>query len=92
MPASLTTLDKAPAAHAAIDASGLSCGQLEPLIAHTLRAMAPGQVLEIRADRPEARDGIGAWVWLTGHTLVGVVEDKAPHNRYFVRKNSKQNR
>ncbi|HXH25592.1 MAG TPA: sulfurtransferase TusA family protein [Vicinamibacterales bacterium] len=76
-------------ADAVIDAAGLSCGQLEPLIARSLRTLSPGQVLEIRSDRPEARDGIAAWVWLTGHTLVAVSQDEAAGTRYYVRKNAK---
>jgi TusA-related sulfurtransferase len=72
---------------AVVDACGLTCGALEPLIARHLRALDPGEVLEIRSDRQEAADGIGAWVWLTGHALIAVVEDEpAPHARYYVRK------
>jgi TusA-related sulfurtransferase len=85
------SFEDAPA-DACIDASGLSCGELEPLIARTLRALTPGQVLEIRADRPEARDGIGAWVWLTGHTLLRVAQEDGAYSRYYVRKNPKKSR
>ena len=69
-----------------LDADGLSCGGLEPLIAQRLRALAPGQVLEIRSHRPEARDGIWAWVWLTGHALIAVEDDAPPRARYYVKK------
>jgi len=69
-----------------LDAYGLSCGCLEPLIAKRLRALAPGQVLEIRSDRPEARDGIRAWVWLTGHALIAVEDGQPPRARYYVKK------
>jgi TusA-related sulfurtransferase len=69
------------------EADGLTCGVLEPLIATHLRRLAPGEVLEIRSDRTEAADGIGAWVSLTGHTLVAIERDQRPHRRrYFVRK------
>ena len=79
----------APAA--TIDAFGLTCGALEPLIAKHLRALGPGDVLEIRSDQAEAQDGIGAWVWLTGHTLVAVEADgPPPRARYYVRKKSVQ--
>ena len=69
-----------------LDAYGLSCGRLEPLIAQRLRALAPGQVLEIRSDRPEARDGIWSWVWLTGHALIAVEDDGPSRARYYVKK------
>jgi len=75
-----------PDADDTVDACGLTCGRLEPLIAQRLRALAPGQVLEIRSDRPEARDGIGAWVWLTGHALIAVDGDAPPSVRYYVKK------
>lgn len=70
-----------------LDAYGLTCGRLEPLIAQRLRALAPGEVLEIRSDRAEAKDGIGAWVWLTGHSLVAIEHDDPPRARYYVKKN-----
>ena len=69
-----------------LEAYGLSCGRLEPLVAQRLRALTPGQVLEIRSDRPEAKDGIVAWVWLTGHALIAVVDDGPPRARYYVKK------
>lgn len=76
-----------PAPAATIDACGLTCGSLEPLIATHLRALAPGEVLEIQSDREEAADGIGAWVRLTGNTLVTVERDQASrHARYLVLK------
>jgi TusA-related sulfurtransferase len=82
---------RTPAPAATIDASGLTCGALEPLIAKHLRALAPDDVLEIRSDQEEAQDGIGAWVWLTGHALVAVEADgPPPQARYYIRKKSVQ--
>jgi TusA-related sulfurtransferase len=79
----------APAA--TLNADGLTCGRLEPLIAQHLRALAPGEVLEIRSDREEAAEGIRAWVWLTGHTLVTVEQDQsARRGTYFIRKKTPQ--
>jgi TusA-related sulfurtransferase len=69
-----------------LDASGLTCGRLEPLIAQRMRLLAPGEVLEIRADQPEAKGAIDAWVSLTGHAVVAERQDDAPHVRYYVRK------
>ena len=78
---------KAPAPLATLDAYGLTCGSLEPLIAQHLRALAPGDVLEIRSDQEEAADGIAAWVWLAGHALVAIDrDDPPPRARYYVRK------
>ena len=77
----------APLSVATLEAYGLTCGSLEPLIAPHLRALAPGDVLEIRSDMEEAADGIRAWVWLAGHTLVAVRKDEpVPRARYYVRK------
>jgi TusA-related sulfurtransferase len=75
-----------PTPAATIEAYGLTCGALEPLIARHLRPLAPGEVLEIRSDQEEAADGIGAWVWLTGHALVAIQQDDPPRARYYVRK------
>jgi TusA-related sulfurtransferase len=69
-----------------LEAYGVTCGTLEPLIAQRLRALAPGDILEIRSDMPEARDGIASWVWLTGHALVAVADDEPPRARYYVKK------
>lgn len=69
-----------------LEAYGVTCGSLEPLIATRLRALAPGDVLEIRSDMPEARDGIASWVWLTGHALVAVENEEPPRARYYVKK------
>lgn len=78
-----------PVAAATLDAAGLTCGILEPLLARHLRALGPGEVLEISSDREEAADGIRAWVWLSGHTLVAVEKEEARHARYFVRKETR---
>jgi TusA-related sulfurtransferase len=75
---------------ATLEAYGLTCGSLEPLIAQRLRALAPGEILEVRSDMPEARDGIAAWIWLTGHTLIAVEDENPPRARYFVQKKEKR--
>ena len=73
-----------------LEAYGVTCGTLEPMIATRLRALAPGEVLEVRSDMPEAKDGIASWVWLTGHTLLAVEEDQPPRARYYVRKKNEK--
>ena len=76
---------------ATIHAEGLTCGVLEPLIAKSRRALAPGQVLEITSDRKEAAGGIRSWLGLTGNTLVKVEEDaESGYAKYFVQKNTRQ--
>ncbi|MCC7417284.1 MAG: sulfurtransferase TusA family protein [Acidobacteria bacterium] len=70
-----------------LEAYGLTCGSLEPLIARHLRMLPAGAVLEIRSDMEEAADGIAAWVRLAGHALVATRQDDAvPRARYYVRK------
>jgi TusA-related sulfurtransferase len=79
--------EQIPDPTATVDACDLTCGSLEPLIARLLRALAPGEVLEIHSDRGEAADGIRAWVSLTGHTLLRVETDESSGcTKYFVRK------
>jgi TusA-related sulfurtransferase len=74
-----------------LEAYGVTCGTLEPMIAKRLRALAPGEILEVRSDMPEAKDGIASWVWLTGHALLAVEEDQeTPRARYYVRKKTEK--
>jgi TusA-related sulfurtransferase len=81
----------AAAREATLYANGLTCGALEPLLAKHLRALAPGQILEVQSDRKEAADGIHAWARLTGNTLVDVAAGVgARQARYFVRKKMPQ--
>ena len=84
-------MSQTPASAATLDAYGLTCGALEPLIARRLRELAPGDVLEIRSDQEEAADGIRAWTWLSGHALVAIEQDDPPPRaRYYVRKKTPQ--
>lgn len=81
----------APARDATLNVDGLTCGVLEPLLAKYLRALAPGQILEIQSDSKEAADGIRAWTRLSGNTLVNVeAEAGSRRARYFVRKKTPQ--
>lgn len=77
-----------PATADILEAFGLTCGELEPLMAGRLRRLAPGEVLEIRSDQPEVADGIKSWVWLAGHALIAVEPSDPPNVRYYVRKKS----
>jgi tRNA 2-thiouridine synthesizing protein A len=69
-------------ADAFYDAGDKGCGD-GPLddIAALIRAMAPGQTLEIRATEPSVTVDLPAWCRLTGHSLVLHEDD-----RYLVRR------
>lgn len=76
----------APVADAVLDGYGQLCGTLEPAMRAGLRALASGQVLEVRADEPAARLGVPAWCRLAGHTLVTTIEEDDLRTRFFLRK------
>jgi len=58
-----------------LDAPGLACIDLTPLIASTMRDLRPGDVLEVRTDDPAARVGVPAWCRLTGNPLTDTIAD-----------------
>lgn len=60
-----------------LDAPGLACIDLTPLIAQTMRGLAPGQVLRVHTDDPAARHGVPAWCRLTRNPLLHTSEDQA---------------
>jgi TusA-related sulfurtransferase len=53
-----------------LDAPGMACVDLTPLIAKTMRELGPGEVLAVHTDDPAARVGVPAWCRLTGNPLV----------------------
>ena len=57
-----------------LDAPGLACIDLTPLIAQTMRELQPGQVLAVHTDDPAARVGVPAWCRLTRNTLLRASE------------------
>jgi len=73
-------------ADAVVDGYGQSCGTLEPVMKAGMRALASGQVLEVRADDPVARLGVPAWSRLAGHTLLTTIEEDGRRTRFFLRK------
>jgi TusA-related sulfurtransferase len=85
-----STRDDAPAlaveADALVDGYGQPCGTLEPMMRTRMRALASGQVLEVRADDPLARAGIPAWSRLAGHALLTTIEEDDRRTRFFLRK------
>jgi tRNA 2-thiouridine synthesizing protein A len=70
-----------PPADAAFDAGGLGCGDLLLELARRLRAMRPGQVLDLVAQDPGAREDLPAWCAMTGHRLLS-----ARHPTYRIRR------
>jgi TusA-related sulfurtransferase len=52
-----------------LDASGMSCTTLTPIVSNVLAELAPGALLEVRTDDPAAREAIPAWCRLTRNTL-----------------------
>lgn len=75
-----------PTADAVLNGYGQICGTLEPAMKVEMRALASGQVLEVRADDPAARLGVPAWSRLAGHTLLTTVEEDHRRTRFFLRK------
>jgi len=56
--------------HHTLEAPGLACIDLTPLIAKAMRDLHPGEVLEVHTDDPAARVGVPAWCRLTGNRLL----------------------
>ncbi len=75
-----------PTPDAVLDGYGELCGTLEPAMKLAMRALASGQVLEVRADDPAARLGVPAWSRLAGHSLLTTIEEDGRHTRFFLRK------
>jgi SAM-dependent methyltransferase/TusA-related sulfurtransferase len=77
---------RVPDADAVLNGDGLVCGSLEPAMRDALRALASGQLLEVRADDPAARLGVPAWCRLAGHTFLTAIEEDNRRTRFFLRK------
>jgi len=58
-----------------LDAPGLACIDLTPLIAKTMSRLRPGEGLAVRSDDPAARVGVPAWCRLTRNQLVSTTDD-----------------
>jgi tRNA 2-thiouridine synthesizing protein A len=63
------------------DAGDMGCGELLIHLAGRMRALAPGQIFELRAQDPGAIEDIPSWCRLTGHTL-----EFAQHPLYRIRR------
>ena len=66
-----------------LDAPGLACIDLTPLIATTMRELQPGQVLEVHTDDPAARVGVPAWCRLTRNPILRTIEDRSQPTTTF---------
>jgi len=67
-----------------LDAPGLACIDLTPLIASTMREMEPDDILEVHTDDPAARVGVPAWCRLTRNPLVYSDELVSPSPNHTV--------
>lgn len=56
-----------------LDAPGMACISLTPLIASTIADLSPSALLEVRTDDPAAREGVPAWCRLTRHRLLHTI-------------------
>jgi len=82
----LIMADPTSPATAFIDAAGEACGTLTPVIRKSLAPLHAGEVLEVLAHDPAAREGVPAWCRLTGHELVDSRDDDAQRTRFWIRK------
>ena len=70
----------------ALDAPGMACIDLTPLIAKTMKDLEPGEVLAVRTDDPAARVGVPAWCRLTRHRLVHTTADHTDETTFHIAK------
>lgn len=77
-----------PKSDAVLDGAGLplTCANLTPMMKERIRELQSGQVLEVLADDPVAREGVPAWSRLTGNELLAMHELDANRTRFYVRK------
>ena len=68
-----------------LDCLGLFCPMPIVKTREAVRAMAVGEVLEMRSDDPASDADMRSWARRTGHELVAVTKD-GPVYRFLVRK------
>jgi tRNA 2-thiouridine synthesizing protein A len=61
-----------------LDAPGVACATLTPMVSSVMSELPPGALLEIRTDDPAARLGVPAWCRLTGNPLQDALEGPDP--------------
>ena len=67
-----------------LDAPGVACISLTPLVKRTIAELEGGQVLEVHTDDPAAREGIPAWCRLTKNVLLDTVEHDANNTTFHI--------
>lgn len=63
-----------------LDAPGIACVSLTPLVSTVMAELPAGALLEVRTDDPAARMGVPAWCRLTRNPLQGTLEGPDPAN------------
>lgn len=61
-----------------LDAPGIACTLLTPLVSSVMTELPPGALLEVRTDDPAARMGVPAWCRLTRNPLKDTLEGPDP--------------
>jgi TusA-related sulfurtransferase len=61
-----------------LDAPGIACTSLTPLVSSVMTELPPGALLEVRTDDPAARMGVPAWCRLTRNLLQDSFEGPDP--------------
>ena len=67
-----------------LDAGEALCGELLVMIHREIKAMQPGEVLEVAAYSAGTIHDIPAWCRLTGHSLIAMEPGESAH--FFIRK------
>ena len=77
-----------PTPDAPLDAGHEGCGTLLVVIRQRVKALAPGQVLEVVGYDPGAKEDLPAWCRMTGNPLLAVRGDLARGEpmHYFIRR------
>jgi TusA-related sulfurtransferase len=61
-----------------LEAPGVACVSLTPLVSSVMTELPPGALLEVRSDDPAARMGLPAWCRLTHNPLQATFEGPDP--------------
>ena len=73
-------------ADAVLDAPGIACVSLTPLVNKTIKSLPHGAVLEVRSDDPAAREGMPSWCRLTRNELIDTVEQDNNNCTFYIQR------